>query len=721
MRKKSTSTGFQARKRLLIPVLLGAAMCLPFPQVSAESHVYGYLGYYQPESEDDYRAGWYRINTEDGTVENIWLDQVYGMFGTYFNVGYIRDNKLCGYYGNASMYFYVEFDLRTGDQVTQREIDVQRDNAYRQLLSGAYSKADDCIYGFSTDVSKTTYYLVKAKASDPENAEIVREVPEDFIIPVSCCFNPNDNHIYGIDQLGDLIRVDIHGNFEWVGAFYEMSGETTPDIAGWEAGMTYSPRDNAFIWNRHRSTYDTMLYRIDAATYKWTKLSDLNWADQFTILDCTDTDGDDNGPVAPQLVSKEFADGVCAGKLVYRMPEKLANGEDAPATMDWIAYDGASTKKGTAAPGEEVTVEYEGLANGEHNFRFRAMAGTARGASIVSNFWVGFDNPLPPSDITLSPIGEGEFTLTWKAPEGGAHASYVNPENLAYTVMLDGETVKGSISECSTTVTLPTDVETRRYSFQVVATADGMQSRPGRSNYVFTGRGYNLPVNITPTQEEAANMTIINVDGDKSNWSYVTEVGLKTPAFYTSRDWDNKGNDWLITPPLWMDDPSKLYNVTFEVKYHNELKAEEFYEVWLGTAPTEDDIRAIRITPKTRVNDKRYYEVSYDFEIPSTDTYYLGIRYNGDADQGGIYVRNLSISKTNKNSGIETAVEGTLSVSGGNGVINLTSDEAVTVDIYSADGRHIRRANVKGELSVTVEKGIYLVRTGRETYKINVK
>lgn len=724
MAKTSLFKSIPHGKALLLPALLGTVLSLPAPAAAEnEPHVYGYLGYFSPTNENDNRAGWYNINTADGSVSNVWLDKVFGMFGTYFNVGYMRGDKFCGYYGNASQYFYVEFDLATGNLLVQDEIDVQSENAYRRMFNGAYNRADDCIYGFSHNVDRTVDYVVKASASDPKNFEIIGLVPENFVIPVSCCFSSADNHLYGVDQYGDLIRMDIHGNFQWVGAFKEMSGEETPNIAGWESGMVYSPRDKAFIWNRQWPNYDSQFYKIDATTYKWAKITDLSWADQYTILDCTDTDGDDNGPVAPTPVSKTFTDGSRSGSITFRMPERLANGQDAPASMTWIATDGSNRQTGTAAPGQEVTVNYTDLANGEHNFTFRAVADEKPGASLVSNFWVGFDTPKAPTDVVLAPLTQdGQFTLSWTAPAGGAHASYVNTSALKYTVTLDGNIVKDGLTDCSTTVTLPVDAETRRYSFLVTATADGMTSEPARSNFVFTGRGYGVPVNITPTQEQAENMTIINIDNDKSNWSYTLEVGIKTPAFYTGKDWDNKGNDWLITPPLWLNDASKKYKIAFEVKYHNPLKAEEFFEVWLGTAPTVDDIRTIRVSPKTRVNSNKYYQSEHTFEIPADGTYYLGIRYVGDADQGGIYVRNIAITKTNESSaGVDSPLGDNVTVSGGNGYIRIACDHALSASIYSADGRLMYGSEVEGEQTVPLGKGVYVVKAGAATYKVLVK
>ena len=102
---------------------------------------------------------------------------------------------------------------------------------------------------------------------------------------------------------------------------------------------------------------------------------------------------------------------------------------------------------------------------------------------------------------------------------------------------------------------LPTDEATREYEFLVMAIAEEMQSEFARSNKVFTGRGYDVPYSIQPTNDDAAKMTIINVDNDKSRWSFMTEIGGGN-AFYSNKDWDNPGDDYLITPPLWIEDTS---------------------------------------------------------------------------------------------------------------------------------------------------------------------
>lgn len=698
----------------------GSALC-----AAPASNIFGFLGYCQSTTSEDEqtRNGWYKINGEDGSTEVVWYDTLFGSYGTYFTVGWVRDGRLCGYYGNASQKFYMEFDVKTGEKLTETEIDVQGENAHKHFLTGAYNPADDCVYGFSLNVDRTVDYYVKAPASDPTAIEIVRQIPLDFIMPVSCCFSPVDNHMYGIDQFGDLIRIDVYGNFEVAGEFADMSGEKDANIAGFESGMVYSPRDNAFFWNRQTPSYETSLVRIDASEgHEWTKITDLPWLDQYTVMYCPDTDGDENGPAAPVLVKADFPGADGNGTVTFRMPALSADGSALSGTLDWTAVDGIDFKSGTAAPGEEVKVEYSGLTSGEHNFVFRASASGAKGASSVCNTWVGADVPMPPTDVTLAPLAQGRYTLSWTAPASGAHNGYLNRDNLRYAIFLDGKQVGAAQAECTAEVSLPTDQDTRQYYFEVMALADGMQSEFGRSNSVFVGRGYGLPYSVIPEGADAQGMTFINVDNDRSNWSVVKEVGKTTSAFYTNRDWDNKGNDWLITPPLWFENPGKVHNVSFDVKYHNPNKCEEFYEVWVGTSPTADDMREIRVTPKTRVNDKLFYNVSYDFEIPAAGTYYVGIRYVGDADQGGIYVRNLKVSETGKSSGVES-VDATeeIRVDGLMGALRVSGAEGQKVCVFDAGARKVSDFIASGSDTLALAPGLYIVSVGQSRFKVLVK
>lgn len=719
---QTTSDRHAARSRILAAGVLAFAAgtaCAANATINPASNIFGYNGY-QDTSSADVHTGWFRFGA-DGEEQEIWKDQKYGVFGTYFNVGYLRNGRLCGYYGNASQLFYVEFDAENGNQLIEREIDVNGENAIRNMFSGAYNPADDCIYGFAFNVDRSREFMVKAPASNPENVTIVREMPDDFTIMLSCCFSPTDNHMYGVDPYGDFIRADIYGNFQWIGEFKKMDYAGGESLARWESGITYSPKDNAFIWSRQYPDYTSDLVKIEnSGNYKWSLISQHHNWDQFTIMACTDTDGDADGPAAARFVSVDFPGNALDGSVTFTMPEKMADGSDAPATMTWTATCGDNVQTGTAAKGANVTVSYSGLTYGEKNFTFRADAGSAKGASAVANRWIGKDNPMPPSDVTLTLVTPGNYKLTWKAPELGAHRGYLDTSKLIYAVFLDNEQVGPATRSCEADVQLPTDEATREYRFKVIAIADEMQSEFAKSNQVFTGRGYDLPYQISPSVSDAGRMTVINVDDDKSAWSFINEIGGGT-AFFSNRDYDNSGDDYLITPPLWLDDASKKYNIEFEVKYHNPLKPEEFFDVWLGSEASLDGIREKRVAAKTRVTARTYYKVDYDFEIGAPGTYFLGIHYTGDPDQNGIYVRNIRIIKTNKPAAaVDEIGNESLRISVIPGAIGIYGLDG-RAEVYSIDGRLAAAAEVDGNATVNVNPGIYIVRAAGKAVKVCVK
>lgn len=705
-------------------IVIFALGCLFSLNVMAQNkaEIYGFLGYWKPADEDDNRGGWHKIDPNTGVSELKWMHPTYGMFGTYFNVGYIRNNRLCGYYGNASQIFYVENNLVTGEILVENDIDVSGDNSIRNLLSGAYNRADDYVYGFALNVDQTVDYFVKASAADPENVTVVRQMPEDFGMLVSCCFCSADNHMYGIDGYGDFVRVDVEGNFELLALYKDITynADLYP-VAGWEAGMTYSAKDDAFYWNHQMSDYSSALVKIPRdGKYKWQLIKELGWSDQYTIMDCLDVDGADNGPEAPKFVSASFEGPSTSGSIVFTMPVNLQNGDKAPASMDWEVEDrGLIIKSGTADAGANVTVDIEGLVEGENNLKFRAKVGDVVGSSLVHNFWVGYDSPKQPANVTLSPVSGNDFLLKWDAPTVAAHRGYFDPAHLLYAVFLDGKQVGVATAETQMTVQIDQNAETRQYSYCVMALADGKRSEFGRSNTLYVGRGFGIPYYIAPTTEDASKMYYVNVDNDRSNWRFMTEAGLDTYAFFTGRDWDNKGDDWLITPPLFFEDAPKAYNVTFEIKFHNPLNPEEYYEVWLGTAPNADDMRNIRIQPKTKVYQNTYNTVSYNFNVLEPGTYYLGIRYVGDADQGGIYVRSINITKKGAIVPVENVELSDSDVMGLENSIYFSGNGKA--EIFTIQGQLVATQMVENSATVNIERGIYLVKFAGKNHKVYVK
>lgn len=690
-----------------------------------DAHIYGWNGYASTNYENS-EHGWYRFGV-NGEEQQLWADRFIMTFGTYFNVGYIRNGRVCGYYGNSTGLHYLEYDINgaggmggDGTPVNMFEIEVEGEYAYRNMLSGAYNAADDCVYGFATNMDVSKIYLVKARAEDPADISIIRELPAGFTIMASCCFSPKDNCMYGVDLLGDMVRCDVYGNFELLGLGKDLDYGGTPQMAQWESGMTFSPKDNAFIWNRQFTNYTSHLVKIDADTYKWSKISDIKLYHQYTFMDTTDHDGMSDGPVRGECVEIVFDGASTHGSVTYKMPTTLSDGNDAPSVMKWTATCGDITKTGTAGPGEIVKVDYNGIPQGNAIFNFRADAGEARGRTLVTTHWVGNDVPARPENVELVPMTNGKYKLTWTAPDHGAHFGHLDTSRLLYKVFLDDVQINGTTSECEMEVEIPDDQDTKGYYCKVVAMVDDLESEFSFSNQVYVGHGYNLPYYIEPSRDDVDMMTVINVDGDKSRWNFMNEIGAGT-CFFTNRDWNNPGDDYLITPPLYLDDPAVMYEISFEVRYHNPQKPGEYYDIWLGSAPTVEGIREKQIIGKTVVEDSKYRQVTYEFQPTAAGRHYIGLHYIGDADQAGVYVRGIRISKTDRPGAVTNVTDDQVKVWSDRNAISVSTHAAMDVNVYAPDGRTVAHETVNGNKCISVAPGVYIVCVGGNTFKINVK
>ncbi len=691
---------------------LGGMMQLQAQTTSPSgSSIYGFLGY----TEKHDRNGWYAISPE-GDMELLWLDEKLIMSGTYFTSGWIRDNKVCGLYGNASKLLYLEFDFNTGENVTERVIDISGDKQYRYMLTAAYNPTDDYIYGFSFNADRSIDYLVKAPAADPEKAEIIRVMPPDFMLCKSVCYNVTDNHFYGIDGMNGIIRFDVYGNFEYLG---DVDLPRVDNMAGWSSGMVYSPKDKCFFWDAQYAEFDSDFVRIDPTTYHCEILKAYPFLDQITFMCCNDDDGMPGGPAAGTLKDYGFEGTSTSGTIVYTMPTAMSDGSEMPAELTWTATEipGGQTYTGTAAPGEEVTVEYKDLQSGEHTFSFYASTGDLRGASVFTNTWVGIDAPYVPENVKISEKDANTFEVTWNPVTRGAHGTSLEGETISYGVFLNGEQ-KLITKECRAEIEFDGEAPNKPFIAQVVAIVGGVQSEAGYSNQIIAGSGYSLPFVVTPSEEEARLMTVINVDDDKSGWRYYVLEGDQT--FYTGRDYDNPGNDWLITPKLVFPSDASVYSISFEACCHASNFNEEYFEIWASQENTAEGMIDIRVAPRTQVSLQSWEEFKYDFEVDAAGGYYVGIHSISAADQRGWYIRNLSIIE--KESGIDQPINLLANAAGSRGEILLNGLEGATADIFAADGRKVASLDCRSNSErIQVQAGIYIVKAGKQSWKVAVK
>lgn len=714
---------------------LGAAVALcgyaneGFAQTAATDGpmFYGFKGY-STNTDTETDLGLYTI-TAEGETTMLWPDNVIGVTGTYIAVMWLQGGELHTLYGNKTQFHHITFDFETGERLNSVQIDVSGDNAYKYIRRGAYNPNDGYIYGYSWNADETKDYFVKTPASDPSQVTIIRDMPNNYAACTANCFNPEDNCMYGIDVYKSLVRVDVHGNFSYV----NLITPSTKNLHGVVAGLVYSPKDKCYYWNARYEDYSSEFVKIDPTkteefeedgymeTYIITE--NVKWFDMFDAyvsLFTLDTTGSPDGPVAPEMTGFNFPDGATSGSITYKMPTLLANGDAAPSSMKWEATDGAkNTTSGTAAPGQEVTVNYSNLESGEYTFWFRAYNGEAPGELNVHTTWIGNDVPAVPTNVTFVATGTNdEYRVAWNPVTEGAHKGYLDRSKVSYKVYLNGETLLASVTEPEAVVKIETASETGCYAV-VYAIAGNQVSEPGYSPKVYVGNGWDLPYTIVPTNEQLQMMTYINPEDDALGWRpFMSPPNI--PSFYTGNSNTDPGNDWLITPRLKFPDKDASYEISYDIALWNTMIMEDYYDIWIGSAPTEEGIMMKEILPKTQPQSMAFVRESATFTVPEAGSYYIGFRCLSEPKQGGIILKGITVKRLPGNS-VEGISEGAVSVTGEKGYISVKGGADLPLAVYSLDGTSLYTGVAGDDMTIPARPGVYVAVCGGKSCKVIVK
>lgn len=702
-------------KALVVAALAGGSF-QGFANNTATSTIYGYKAWSNdPEYTD---LGWYKISA-DGFRRMLWADSS-DVLPAYFISGWLRDGHLCGIYGNYSQAFHIEYNAMTGEFLGLYPIDLDGPNFYRYMYTAAYNPNDDYVYGFSFNSDFSQDYFVRAPASDLNAVEIIRPMPSDYTLCTSVCVNPIDSHIYGTDFLGDFIRIDVNGNFELMTTYGLTDSD---DIADWASGFTFSPLDNCYFWNRQLADFSSSWVKIDAETFEYTKVSELNFLDLFTVLDCIDTDGDPNGPARPQIISHTLNSGSSDCSLSFVLPSVDKTGAALSGSIAWTATDRTTGTQvnGQGMPGTEATAQFTGLLPGEHTVAVAASTSDASGDSSYLNAWVGADSPAMVKNLKILPNGD-TFKASWDAPDAGAHAGYIDPANQRYLLYVGNDRV-AMTADAEATFSLPEGFA--EPSFQLVVFTynyvDKLLSEAVISDVTDSHATLPLPYSVTPTDDEFAQMTIINVDNDNSTWKKGTDL-LRQTAFQCTSDETNQADDWLIFPALNFNNPQFPYEFSMRVASGSNSKTGEYVEVRIGKEADPAKMTTA-IIERTNVLGTNYKELKTQFSLPEAGPAFIGIHCVSEPKMSGLYVRDINVKSTD-GSGIalNKAVD-TLSVKAVDGGIMVSAaNEGSNVAVFCLDGRRTATARTSAaDTFIPLEAGFYVVRCGREIRKIQVK
>lgn len=445
----------------------------------------------------------------------------------------------------------------------------------------------------------------------------------------------------------------------------------------------------------------TTLYKINLATGSATKVYDLPGAESIQGLSIFVAQAADTAPAAATGLGHSFAEGNLSGKISFTMPSKTYGGGDLAGQgtykVAYRPYDDAQAvpvqlAQGSAAYGSAVEADVTLPANGQYTF-IVTIANTQGEESprALTDTYVGFDTPLPPSEVTAEKSADGVH-LSWTAPTSTMHNGYLDAANLRYNVVrMPGEvTVATGITALEFDDVIPDATDHVRYTYNVTADNHGMVSMPRPSNVIAVGP-FTVPYLCEfADQDEFNEFTVLTKEASPDNiyhWEYHT--GYKAAHLSNGRLADD---DWLITPAI-----SMLGGITYEVTIeigNNDNNYPALFHVGAGSEPTRAGMAQFALLGNTEVAVKRpgFTTVKARFTPLTDGSYHVGIHsITPAANWDDMYVYKIGIEQVTPT-----------------GIDSVTTDDG-TAEYYSIDGRR---------LSAESARGLVIVRKNGKSTKI---
>lgn len=160
------------------------------------------------------------------------------------------------------------------------------------------------------------------------------------------------------------------------------------------------------------------------------------------------------------------------------------------------------------------------VAEGEHVYRIAAYNQAGEGVYKEARVYVGEDTPGAPLNIRVTTSGP-LATITWDAPETGAHAGYYNAATLSYDVtrLPDNVVVATGTTDRKVEDKVPAHAG---YSYVVTAKNNKGVGLSATSQTIAFGGQEAIPfASALDSQIDFDRWTVINANGDAQTWTSV--------------------------------------------------------------------------------------------------------------------------------------------------------------------------------------------------------
>jgi hypothetical protein len=528
---------------------------------------------------------------------------------------------------------YITLDTKNWKELYDKSLSTQTGGLSYSLLTSTmgYNPIDDQIYAFQYNDDLTGQYWSRFNKESQQLEEIAAFQGKYNILTLAA--DPA-GLMYFINDHGDLYTINkTNGRATWV-------GNTGVSPTMYRQSMVYDGKTASFIWAAQTND-GSALYSVNPNTAEASKIMDFDNNEEFSSLYSEDNEAVNGAPaVANDLKLTYNQDGGLTGNVTLTVPTKTYDGQTLNSSILNVWVDGVNQEGVEVTPGKAVSVPVT-LSEGNHYIAVNTSNDNGYSPLSYVYQYAGYDTPVKPSSVAfVSNKTAGKDTVTWKAPETGLNAGYIDKANLKYTVvrMPDSVTVASGYNKTSFVEDIPAMMH--NYFYRVYAVNNGKTSDYSESNQVICGKAFSIPYsqNFTNASTLSDFFTVVDGNNDHNTW----RNGYKEARIDISKYTTKNGDDWLITPAITLKGGNK-YRFTANLRTYAAGYYENF-KVFVGT--NSKDTTTFR-----QVDDVEKYQ-SYngfsdhnsDFSIDKDGDYYLAIKYCGDTLQHSSMIRLNSVS-----------------------------------------------------------------------------
>lgn len=211
---------------------------------------------------------------------------------------------------------------------------------------------------------------------------------------------------------------------------------------------------------------------------------------------------DQNAPLKPSgFTLTPGSKGALEATLTWTNPARTANGAEIGDFQVVIRRDNADLtviSEGLTA-GESASYTDRDVTGGTHSYSlaFRNESGTTD--FVTRSAYIGQDIPKAPANVRSMLYG-GKVRVTWDAVTAGISSGYIDPDQIAYTVMRDGNAIAENVKG-TTYFDTPSAPGTFAYTVKAVNTAGESGTDYTSASTLFADNQFDVTVYETASQD----------------------------------------------------------------------------------------------------------------------------------------------------------------------------------------------------------------------------